>query len=613
MREGKAIAVGKDGSLYVAGYSRTSDGFVTTPGAYDADSNGQDDAFVTKFDPAGSVVYSTFVGGGGSEFPQSIAVENDGSVLVTGTTFSEDFPTTPGALDRDSTPHGDYASAFLTRLSPDGSTLEFSTFIPGADRGLAVAVSDHGAVFAAGEANANFIPSNNAPDRSREAIEGFVVKISEDGRQLVWSTLVGGSSDDFLTELEIDGDGSVYVAGTTDSEDFPTTLGAYDPTFNGHWNDGFVTKIDPNSAQFEFSTMFGGYESADPEAEQSLDGLEVTKNESVYIAGSIPSDDLPLTSDAFDSTHEGSSEGYLTGFSPSGSDVAYSTYVGGDQNESLLDIDTDSRGDVFAVGSTRSTDFPTAAEQIHGAFLMKLDGTRPIYSPLGAFHPISLVVDPASSAFVAGYPAGGGSQFSSSTMPRSASRGAAVSRRIIECTLEGTPDDDVLKGTARPDLICPLAGADEVRSLAGHDIVLGAGDRDVIAGGSGHDLLVSGRGAATLRGGGASDFLIGSPVADRISAGAGIDVVLGRAGGDLLHGNKGRDLLTTGSGADQVDGGSDRDRIRTGNGPDRAWGNAGNDFLFGGNNGDLLDGGLGFDGCKGGAGSDRVRACEGHN
>jgi hypothetical protein len=240
---GYAIAVDGTGSAYVTGDTKSTD-FPTTPGAFDRSHNGYWDAFVVKLNPAGSeLAYATFLGGSGEDYSLAIAVDGTGSVYVTGGTGSSDFPTTPGAFDRS---HNGGRDAFVAKLNPAGSALAYATFLGGSadDRGTAIAVDGAGSAYVTGDTGSSDFPTTpGAFDRSYHGSgDAFMVKLNPAGSALAYATFLGGSDYDNGQGIAVDGTGSAYVAGWTESSGFPTTPSAFDRSHNGNY-DAFVAKL----------------------------------------------------------------------------------------------------------------------------------------------------------------------------------------------------------------------------------------------------------------------------------------------------------------------------------------------------------------------------------
>jgi hypothetical protein len=241
--QGSGIAVDGAGNAYVTGWTVSAD-FPTTPGAFDTTAAGAD-AFVTKLNPAGSaLVYSTYLGGASTDQGSGIAVDGAGNAYVTGFTFSADFPTTPGAFDTTFNP-GTF-DAFVTKLNPAGSALVYSTYLGGAstDQGFGIAVDGAGNAYVTGlTVSADFPTTPGAFDTTfNGGGDAFMTKLNPAGSALVYSTYLGGASNDQGSGIAVDGAGNAYVTGSTFSADFPTTPGAFDTTFNGSI-DAFVTKF----------------------------------------------------------------------------------------------------------------------------------------------------------------------------------------------------------------------------------------------------------------------------------------------------------------------------------------------------------------------------------
>ena len=250
------IAVDAGGNAYVTGYT-TSTNFPTTPGAFQRTIGGGDsfpeDAFVTKFDPAGSVLYSTYLGGSGDDKGVGVALDAAGNTYVTGFTGSGDFPTTPGAFQT-------AGVVFVTKLDPTGSALVYSTQLGGGN-----ALSTGIAVDADGNANiigVTFLvcgrfscgndfsttPGAFQPSYGGGNSDAFVTKLNPEGSGLVYSSYLGGSSSDTASGIALDASGNAYVSGSTTSDNFPTTLGAFQTTgggvINGSSNsDVYIAKI----------------------------------------------------------------------------------------------------------------------------------------------------------------------------------------------------------------------------------------------------------------------------------------------------------------------------------------------------------------------------------
>ncbi len=361
------VAVDSAGNAYVTG--RANAGFPTTAGAFDTSSNGPSgsgDAFVTKLNAAGSALeYSTFIGGAtAGDSGLAIAIDGAGSAYITGSTGSSDFPTTTGAFDTTYNAASGAANAFVTKLSPDGSALAYSTYLGGFnssgffDLGSGIAVDSTGAAYVAGDADStNFPTTAGAFDTTQNgSVDAFVTKLNPAGSALVYSTLVGGTSFDSSTALAVDGAGNAYLAGYGTSSDYPTTPGAFDTSYNSGW-DVFVTKLNASGSALSYSTYLGGA------AYDEARGITVDGAGSTYVTGHTFSAAYPTTAGAYDTSYDnsvGGSDAFVTKLNDSGSALSYSTFLGGSGDDLGEGIAVDGSGRAYVTGYTEATNFPTA-------------------------------------------------------------------------------------------------------------------------------------------------------------------------------------------------------------------------------------------------------------
>jgi hypothetical protein len=373
------IAVDAAGNTYVTGLTGSSD-FPTADPLFTA--GGQ---FVAKFDPAGSLIYSTYLPAfrfAGFElftttYPE-IEVDASGQVFVTGFADS-DFPTTPGAYQETG------SGWFVMKLSPEGSAVVYSTFVP---IGPHLAVDAGGNVYLAGQGlPTSGFPAINPLPTDRGPRDARVAKLNATGSALVYAVSLGGSADDQASGIAVDGTGSAYVTGVTNSADFPT-VNAVQPVLGnplpGFGFDCFVTKINSDGSAVGYSTYLGGSKDDD------LCNIAAGSDGHAYVSLTTISPDFP-TWNAIQPNRGGGGEfawdGAVTKLNPDGSFV-FSTFLGGSNNEFARGVATDDAGNVYVAGSTESTDFPleNAIQPGFGglsdAFVTKLNafGSALIYS-----------------------------------------------------------------------------------------------------------------------------------------------------------------------------------------------------------------------------------------
>ncbi|MDK9700839.1 MAG: T9SS type A sorting domain-containing protein, partial [bacterium] len=291
------------GGAVVVGSTDSTD-YPTTANAFDRSYNGNFDCFVTHLNSTGSdLIYSTYLGGfdrdGGSG---GFVDDSTGNIIVTGSTASTNFPTTEESYD--TTFNGGSYDCFITCMNPVSSLLIFSTYLggTGSDGGGSLIAEGRGGVVVIGSTNSsNFPVTPFAFDRTFNGdYDCFVSRISNTGTQLLYSTYFGGNSRDAGFDIAFDQSNSVVITGQTSSSNFPTTVGAFDISYNGGaYGDCFVSVIDSTSSYLIYSTFLGG---AGFDRGNSI--VKCGLND-VLVTGYTSSSDFPITPNAFDPTFNG--------------------------------------------------------------------------------------------------------------------------------------------------------------------------------------------------------------------------------------------------------------------------------------------------------------------
>jgi RHS repeat-associated protein len=353
--QGKAIAVDGMGNAYVTGSTWSND-FPATTGAYDTSYNTTGDVFVVKLNAAGTdLIYATFLGGVNLDEGYAIAIDGTGNAYVTGGTLSNDFPTTTGAYD--TTYNGGY-DAFVAKLNAAGTDLTYATFLGGSDYDPvnAIAVGGTGNAYVTGRTMSNDFPTTTGAYDTSYNTNGdvFVVKLNAAGTDLSYATFLGGGDVDEGYAIAVDGTGNAYVTGSTISNDFPTTTGAYDTSYNTN-GDVFVVKLNVAGTDLTYATFLGaslgdiGYAIA-------VDGMGNT-----YVTGSTDSNDFPTTTGAYDTTYNGyyDYDAFVVKLNAAGTDLTYATFLGGVDLDEGYAIAVDGMGNAYVTGRTFCNDFPT--------------------------------------------------------------------------------------------------------------------------------------------------------------------------------------------------------------------------------------------------------------
>ncbi|MFW3147028.1 MAG: fibronectin type III domain-containing protein [Thermoplasmatota archaeon] len=419
------MKVDGEGNTYVTG-DTTARQFPVTPGAYSVDWNGSQDAYLFKMNHNGTeILFCTLIGGSSDDHGMVVELDGSGNIYLSGRIASADFPTTGNAYDDT---HGGGYDVFVSKFNPTASNLIFSTFVGGASsewpQNLALDSSLN--VFVGGITNGDGFPTSQDPicgSYGGGDIDGFLFKLESMGRGLVYSTFIGGDHDDRVTGLAVDSEGYAYISGYTRSSNFPLTEGAYGTEREGS-SDAYIMKVAHNGSVPEYSTLFGGSEGdgiydlkMDPDGDLVFVGLSYSTDlpttagvafpahigdadiflgemdincttvkrctylgstgsetpaflcigatGSVIITGTTTSDTFPVTSEAVIGTLQDFSDPFLMSVLPDWSGVQYSTYLGGGRIDSIAGAGTDSRGKIFAAGSTDNENFPTTNDSYH--------------------------------------------------------------------------------------------------------------------------------------------------------------------------------------------------------------------------------------------------------
>uniref|UniRef100_UPI000B360824 DUF7948 domain-containing protein n=1 Tax=Crenothrix polyspora TaxID=360316 RepID=UPI000B360824 len=354
------------------------------------------------------LVYSTYLGTGSQDDGTSIAVDDSGQVYVTGYTTDSTFPLM-NPLQSVSKGQGD---VFITKLSEDGSSLIYSTYLGGSklDKGTGIAIDFQGQAHVTGLTQSSNFPVVNPLQSTFKGVQDiFIAKLSPDGASLVYSSYLGGSAHDESNGIAVDFDGQAYVTGFTQSTNFPVA-NALQVTYGGG-NDAFVTKLNTDGTGYIYSTYLGG------DSEDIGFDVAVDSQGQAYVTGHAHSANFPVAN-ALQATKAGSNDVFISKLTADGASFVYSTYLGGTSGDTSKSIAVDAEGQAYVTGSTLSSNFPllNPFQAVHGvdagdfdAFVTKInaEGTSLVYSTyLGGNKgeiSTSIAVGFAGHAYVTGY------------------------------------------------------------------------------------------------------------------------------------------------------------------------------------------------------------------
>src|SRR6266540_2751705 len=377
---GEGIAVDSDG-IYVTGYTKSLD-FPPTSGVVQpacGSSSSCFDAFVMKLSLDGSSrLYSTFLGGNKDDAGNRIAVDSNHNAAIVGDTHSPNFPSPPTANAYDRSCGTDEAcnyngvsyqsDVFVAILNATGTALLYSSYFGGqySDYGNAIAIDGADKIYISGATSSPDFPSVHSIDSDGAIDDGFAAKIdpTQSGAQsLIYSAYLSGNASDGAHGIAVSSDGTAYVVGATTSTDFFKSSGAYDNHVVGggtvfvrtlQWSQQTLT------LSYGYSALIGG------SGYVFTHDIAVDQYGSAYIVGRTDSSDFPKSNNAPD-TSLSNDEGFITKFRSDGTDIAYSTFLGGSNYDEAFAFTVDSAGKAYIAGKTASPDFYLSSDNLRSS------------------------------------------------------------------------------------------------------------------------------------------------------------------------------------------------------------------------------------------------------
>jgi uncharacterized protein (TIGR03437 family) len=352
----RAMACDNNGNCYLAGEGKSRNGLV---GPLQSSGNGGQEVVVAKVNHVtNTLVYYAVIGGDLDDAANAIVVDTNGNAYIAGTTKSLNFPTRNAAQP---TPGGTlFSDAFVAKLSADGASLMYSTYVGGTgpDEGRNLAVDRNGAAYVVGSTGSRegfpFTPGamqgTFRGSLLQQSTTGFITKVHPTGNRFSYSTLIGGSRQDDVRAVAVEEGGSVVIAGTTTSLDFPVK-NAFQSLLASATS-LFIARVSPEADQLQFSTYYGG------PAINSLDAIALDASGNIVIAGSTSSTGFPVKNAAQPTFGGGRTDGFVAKIASGGNEVQWATYVGGSDADNVAALAIHRDGSVSCAGSTNSQNFP---------------------------------------------------------------------------------------------------------------------------------------------------------------------------------------------------------------------------------------------------------------
>jgi hypothetical protein len=371
---GDAIAIDGSGNAYITGWTNSTD-YDIIPGAFQTTIGGSGDVFVTKLNSTGTgLIYSTYIGGNNYDVGNAIAIDGSGNAYITGYTLSTNYDIIPGAFQ---TNYAGNSDVFVTKLNSTGTGLIYSTYIGGSndDIGYAIAIDSSGNAYITGATISTDYDITLGAFQTTYGggtIYGdvFVTQLNSTGTGLIYSTYVGGSSNEVGISIAIDGSGNAYITGRTESTNYDITPGAFQTTYGGGTNDVFVTKLNSTGTGLIYSTYVGG------SSNEFGISIAIDGSGNAYITGITASTDYDITLGAFQTTYGGGTyDVFVTKLNSTGTALLYSTYIGGNANDEVNGIAIDGSGNAYITGFTESNDFDITP----GAFQTNIAGFADVF------------------------------------------------------------------------------------------------------------------------------------------------------------------------------------------------------------------------------------------
>ena len=367
-----SMTVDSEGNILIAGVTQSFDYPVLN--AFQNESGGNGDSFLTKFSPDGQeVIFSTYIGGSEIDILNQVAVDSEDNIIVSGETRSSDYPTHNAYQDQ----LNGIIDCFLMKFDPDGNII-YSTYFGGSEHEVARALefdSEDNLIFSGHTYSSDFPVSSNAYQQTIGGEDDvFIVHFSEDGQTIIHSTFLGGSEPDGCRDAFLTDDNQYVMCGATDSPDFPITEDAYQSSSSGPLS-CFISIFDIDEQTITYSSHLGG------SGRDYVWRICHDIDSGILIVGSTNSSDFPASDNAYQSDIAGERDAYILKFN-NDMTLNFSTFIGGVDEDEIRHLAVNSDGNIIIVGTTHSDDFPTTPNATQIEKDSNLDSYIAIFDPI---------------------------------------------------------------------------------------------------------------------------------------------------------------------------------------------------------------------------------------
>lgn len=318
------------------------------------------DSYTLIIDPY-ALCWSTFLGGDGSYYNADLEIWNNEAIVLG--YCDETHPITPGVYQN--VYGGSNQDCYISKISEDGSTLVFSTFLGGSgyDSPDFMEILPNGDILLSGNSMSNDFPTTAGAYQTLASnmSDVFLSKLSSDGSDLISSTMLGGVGNDQIRDMMVGSDG-IYLSGYTGSSNFPITAGVAQGTYGGGNNDGYISKLSLDFSTLMHSTYIGGNV-----WDEVLYTFEESNGDLVF-CGNTGSTSLPVSTDAVQAVQGNNYDVFYGRLSANFASMEYLSYLGGDDRDQVFDMKVLPSGNIMLAGITKSTDFPTSGGAVQPSF-----------------------------------------------------------------------------------------------------------------------------------------------------------------------------------------------------------------------------------------------------